>query len=140
LPSSRNGKGDEKNDSFVGTKRRRELISDTSASLSFSSNREDTCPTPSTTQQYICTGLDAFLTHEPDLFDSMALLHSRVFRVIYGLPDDIAGAIGGVDERIGVKKDKDDFKTSQQLKRPQLRLQEVKALNHHYAVYRMSLR
>jgi hypothetical protein len=139
LPSSRNGRGEEKNDSFVGTKRRRELIDDdTSSSLSFSSFR-DTTSTPSATQQYICTGLDAFLTHEPDLFDSMALLHSRVSRVIYGLPDDIAGAIGGVDERIGVE-DKDECVSSQQFKRPQLRLQEVKALNHHYSVYRISLR
>jgi hypothetical protein len=28
--------------------------------------------------QYICTGFDAFLTHEPDLFDAMALVAVRV--------------------------------------------------------------
>jgi tRNA(Arg) A34 adenosine deaminase TadA len=33
--------------------------------------------------QYLSTGCDAFLTQEPNLMDAMALVHSRVNRVIY---------------------------------------------------------
>jgi tRNA(Arg) A34 adenosine deaminase TadA len=90
------------------------------------------------------------LTHEPDLFDAMALLHSRVSRVIYGLPDDIAGAIGGLDDLDVVEASQQSDRTyqsedvmklrTQKLRRPSLRLQEVRALNHHYTVYRMCTR
>jgi hypothetical protein len=149
LPSSRGGRegesGDIETKNNVGVKRQRELT----GSATFS-------PLPFSlidcgqAQQYICTGLDAFLTHEPDLFDAMALLHSRVSRVIYGLPDDIAGAIGGLDDLDVVEASQQSDRTyqsedvmklrTQKLRRPSLRLQEVRALNHHYTVYRMCTR
>lgn len=79
---------------------------------------------PTGQQLYICTGCDAFLTHEPSMLDAMALLHSRVGRLIYGVPDDHFGAVGGT--RPGAPPD-----------RPTIRLQEIRALNHHYKVWRM---
>jgi len=151
LPSSRGGREGEsgdvekKNNVNVGVKRRRELTDSATFSLLPFSLKD--C---SQAQQYICTGLDAFLTHEPDLFDAMALLHSRVSRVIYGLPDDIAGAIGGLDDLDVVEASQQSDRTyqsedvmklrTQKLRRPSLRLQEVRALNHHYTVYRMCTR
>jgi hypothetical protein len=42
---------------------------------------------------YLCTGLDFFLTHEPDLMTAMALTHSRVRRVYYLQKRDGNGAI-----------------------------------------------
>ena len=139
LPSSRGRGGSETIDNVsVGVKRQRESTSGSAVSLLPFSQRES-----APAQQYICTGLDAFLTHEPDLFDAMALLHSRVARVIYGFPDDIAGAIGGVEDddvAVDVPPTVSDSVHKSQKERPRLRLQEVRALNHHYSVYRMSCR
>ena len=47
-------------------------------------------PTMPTTQ-YLLTGCDAFLTHEPGLMDAMALVHARVSRVIFARPSSLIG-------------------------------------------------
>ena len=70
---------------------------------------------PHLAQRYLATGMDAFLTREPDAFEAMALVHSRVARVIYGAEDALRGALGS----------------------SQTPLHEVRALNHHYEVYRV---
>ena len=36
--------------------------------------------------QYICTGYDVYTTHEPPVFEAMASVHSRIRRMIIGLP------------------------------------------------------
>jgi hypothetical protein len=95
--------------------------SSASSASSSSSSSLSAVPAPSM-PQYICTGFDAFLTHEPDLFDAMALLHSRVSRVIFGEPDAFCGAVGGPSRGEGLGA---------------LRLQEVRELNHHYSVWRV---
>jgi hypothetical protein len=75
-------------------------------------------PAPAHTQ-YLSTGFDAFLTHEPSLVDAMALVHSRVSRVVYRAR---AAAGEGACEGWGPHR---------------VRLHGVKALNHHFAaVYR----
>ena len=61
---------------------------------------------------YLCTGWDCFVVAEPCLMCAMALVHSRVRRVVYSRRDERAGALGG-----------------------RWRLQAVRSLNHHYAVY-----
>lgn len=35
------------------------------------------------TDQYLCTGLDLYCSYEPDLYSSMALVHSRIRQVTY---------------------------------------------------------
>ena len=52
-----------------------------------------TSPQPPTmmTTQYLLTGCDAFLTHEPGLMDAMALVHARVSRVIFARPSTCIG-------------------------------------------------
>jgi tRNA-specific adenosine deaminase 3 len=44
--------------------------------------------------QYLCTGYDVYLTHEPCCLCAMALVHSRARRVIYGAPNTDCGVLG----------------------------------------------
>jgi tRNA-specific adenosine deaminase 3 len=50
------------------------------------------------TGQYLCTGFDIYLKREPDVFESMALVHSRIRRVVFGAPNAETGGIGGTGE------------------------------------------
>lgn len=69
---------------------------------------------------YICTGHDAFLTHEPDAMDAMALVHARVSRVFFGVEDAARGALSGNTSGSGIM------------------LHAIRSLNHHYRVFRIS--
>ncbi|GIL71876.1 hypothetical protein Vretimale_665 [Volvox reticuliferus] len=66
---------------------------------------------------YMCTGYDCFVIREPCIMCAMALVHSRVQRVIYCQPDATFGALGGCR-----------------------RLHACKSLNHSYEVYRLGLK
>ncbi len=62
--------------------------------------------------QYLCSGLDIYICEEPNLCDSMALVHSRISRVIFKYPNTQSGCIKSA-----------------------MRLQFIRSLNHHYRVY-----
>ena len=68
------------------------------------------------TKPYLCTGYDCYTVREPCAMCAMALMHSRVRRVIYCVPDEHFGALGGG-----------------------FRLHGQRSLNHHYQVYRCHL-
>ena len=63
---------------------------------------------------YLCTGYDCYLVREPCAMCAMALVHSRVRRVVYAETDPEWGALGG-----------------------SFRLHGQRSLNHHYTVYHM---
>ncbi|XP_008782062.1 tRNA-specific adenosine deaminase TAD3 isoform X2 [Phoenix dactylifera] len=67
-----------------------------------------------TTRPYLCTGFDIYLVWEPCAMCAMALVHQRIQRIFYALPNPNAGALGSV-----------------------YRLQGEKSLNHHYSVFRI---
>ena len=45
--------------------------------------------------QYLCTGYDIFLLREPSMFEAMALMHSRIRRVVFGIKNSMDGGLGG---------------------------------------------
>ena len=67
---------------------------------------------------YLCTGYDAYCAREPCVMCAMALVHSRVRRVVYGVPNAKAGALGGG---------------------PAAPLHGQRTLNHHYEVFSFGL-
>lgn len=72
---------------------------------------QDVCGKP-----YLCTGFDCYVVAEPCAMCAMALVHSRVRRVVFCEPDQARGALGG-----------------------RFRLHGCRSLNHHYQVYRCLL-
>ena len=65
---------------------------------------------------YLCTGFDCYVVAEPCAMCAMALVHSRVRRVVFCEPDQARGALGG-----------------------RFRLHGCRSLNHHYQVYHLNL-
>jgi len=45
-------------------------------------------------ESYLCTGLILYITREPCIMCAMALLHSRILRVIYGTENVESGGLG----------------------------------------------
>ena len=52
--------------------------------------------------QYLCTGYDVYLSKEPGVFESMALVHSRVRRVIFCMSNKDDGGLGGTGSAASV--------------------------------------
>jgi tRNA(Arg) A34 adenosine deaminase TadA len=63
---------------------------------------------------YLCTGLDLYLSKEPDIFSSMALVHSRIGRIFYKIADPVDGAIES-----------------------NFHIHCLRTLNHHYRAFHM---
>jgi tRNA-specific adenosine deaminase 3 len=63
---------------------------------------------------YLCTGFDIYLAEEPDLMSSMALVHSRIRRVIYMKSQKGKGALGS-----------------------KMYLHQLRSLNHKFRVFRV---
>ena len=72
--------------------------------------------------QYLCTGYDVYLTKEPNVFEAMSLVHSRVRRVVFGIPDEGMGGLGGA-------------KSSSQ----DSGIHSLPGTNHHYRAFRLNL-
>jgi tRNA-specific adenosine deaminase 3 len=64
---------------------------------------------------YLCSGLDLYLTYEPDLMAAMALVHSRIRRVFFQHADPKMGALLSGRGHIHC----------------------LRSLNHHYRVFQL---
>lgn len=67
-------------------------------------------------QQYLCTSATAYLSHEPCVSCSMALLHSRISQVFYEYTNNESGGLGS-----------------------RCKLHCLTSLNHHFTVFKVSL-
>jgi len=66
--------------------------------------------------QYLCTGFDIYITKEPGIFEAMALVHSRIRRVIFHEDNPNDGGLGGTGSKTSVHC--------------------LPGTNHHYRVFR----
>lgn len=66
---------------------------------------------------YLCTGYDCYVLQEPCAMCAMALVHSRLRRIVFCDRDEERGMLGGSG----------------------VRLHSLKSLNHHFVVYHLPL-
>ncbi|CBH18596.1 deaminase, putative [Trypanosoma brucei gambiense DAL972] len=66
---------------------------------------------------YLANGMDMFVSHEPCVMCSMALVHSRVRRVFYCFPNPVHGGLGST-----------------------VSIHAIQELNHHFRVFRCDSR
>lgn len=72
---------------------------------------------------------DVYLTKEPNVYESMALVHSRVRRVVFGIHDREMGGLGGIAE---------DATTNTNGKQNN-GIHSLPGTNHHYRAFRFDM-
>jgi len=72
---------------------------------------------------------DVYLTKEPNVYESMALVHSRVRRVVFGVLDREMGGLGGIAEELTTT-------TNVQHKNG---IHSLPGTNHHYRAFRFDM-
>lgn len=78
---------------------------------------------------YLCTSYDAFMTSEPCVMCSMALIHSRIKRLFFLEANHTRQLIGRIDIQTDCMPD---------LALQSLKVHKCKSLNHHFEVFRIS--
>uniref|UniRef100_A0A7S1FNW1 CMP/dCMP-type deaminase domain-containing protein n=1 Tax=Corethron hystrix TaxID=216773 RepID=A0A7S1FNW1_9STRA len=68
--------------------------------------------------QYLCTGYDAYVTLEPNMYESMALVHSRIRNVIFGVHNREDGGLGGSKSEVCINS--------------------MPGTNHHYRAFHLN--
>lgn len=126
-PADSDGQGELKESTSTAKRARLELTGDISmapdcegpaAAGSERSEVADSGPTPPShvdaNKPYLCTGYDCYVVQEPCVMCAMALVHSRIRRVIYCQKDPSHGALGST-----------------------LQVHGLKGINHRYDVYHL---
>ena len=67
---------------------------------------------------------DVYLTKEPNVYEAMALVHSRVRRVVFGVRDKDMGGLGGAANAAN---------------RQNTGIHSLPGTNHHYRVFRLDM-
>lgn len=67
---------------------------------------------------------DVYLTKEPNVYEAMALVHSRVRRVIFGVVDNEMGGLGGASNSANSQN---------------TGIHSLPGTNHHYRAFRLDL-
>ena len=78
---------------------------------------------------YLCSGLDLFVSQEPNAFTAMALVHSRIRRVYFKAPQNIEK-----DSTLNTAADADVFITDGAFSNG-LHIHWLKSLNHRFRVF-----
>ena len=69
-----------------------------------------------------------YLTKEPNVYEAMALVHSRVRRVVFGVRDRDMGGLGGTSDS-----------TATNGQRKENGIHALPGTNHHYRAFRFDL-
>ncbi|KAJ8509988.1 hypothetical protein OPV22_000422 [Ensete ventricosum] len=84
---------------------KRQKIQEHSMVKEVADNREPT----EVMRPYLCTGFDIYLVWEPCTMCAMALVHQRIRRIFFALPNPNAGALGSVYRLQGEKRPQEIF-------------------------------